>query len=203
MAAVRMPDESLFWLGAVFTRHASGLWRVEDNSSRHGVFVNGLRVEKPHLLRQGDVISLGPPGTTGAVFRFLAEDIWNRGGDAHQRAPDAVIYTSPAFLVLIGSVANQLPRALDGGTEVDQEAAAPAAGEDGSVEPGVSPNSFAAAGRNDASSNHSKNIGLSAGDRVSRTMKSTMKSDLTCLICSELFEDAVVLQCGHVLLRLH
>ncbi|KAH8027597.1 hypothetical protein HPB51_007147 [Rhipicephalus microplus] len=104
--------------------------------------------------------------------------------------PDAVIYASPAFLVLIGSVANQLPRALDGGTEVEQEGvAAPAAGEDGLVEPGVSPNSFAAAGRYDASSNHSKNIVLSAGDRVSRTVKSITKS--------ELFEEAVVLQCGH------
>ncbi|KAL3217852.1 hypothetical protein MRX96_031959 [Rhipicephalus microplus] len=84
------------------------------------------------------------PGTTGAVLRFLAEDIWNRGGDAHQRAPDAVIHASPAFLVLIGSVANQLPRALDGGPEVEQGAAAPVAGEDGLV--GVSTNSFAAAG---------------------------------------------------------
>lgn len=103
---------------ALLTRHASGLWRVEDNSSRHGVFMNGLRVEKSRLLRQGDVISLGRPGRTATMFRFMGEDVWNRGGDGQ----DAVVHASPAYLVLIGSVAN------DAGTGVEQGAAAPSPG---------------------------------------------------------------------------
>uniref|UniRef100_A0A224YLX1 E3 ubiquitin-protein ligase CHFR n=1 Tax=Rhipicephalus zambeziensis TaxID=60191 RepID=A0A224YLX1_9ACAR len=201
---------------AVFRRDASGQWRVADDSSMNGVYVNGQRVEteRPRLLRQDDVVSLGPPQRTNLVFRFVTDDPRHRGGDAGQRPKDAATSRPRAFLFMVGGGgANLLPKELDSGNKVSHRAAAPAAGESESdsspvlpsdrdnnnvfVQPSVSPNGFAVAGRSDAFSKHSKKIRLSAGDSVVRRVESIMENELTCAICSELFVDAAMLQCGH------
>ncbi|KAH8040626.1 hypothetical protein HPB51_011941 [Rhipicephalus microplus] len=117
-----------------------------------------------------------------------------------------------AFLILIGG-ANLPPKELDSGIKVSHRAAVPASDESESdsspvlpsdrdnnnvfVQPGASPSGFAVAGRSDAFSKHSKKIRLSASDCVVRRLESIMENELTCAICSELFVDAAMLQCGH------
>lgn len=199
---------------AVFSRDASGLWRVADDSSMNGVYVNGSRVEpeRPLVLRQDDVISLGPPQRTNLVFRFVTDDPRHRGGDAGQRPKDAASSRPRAFLLMTGGGANQLPKELDSSGKVvvshraanaaDESETCPVAASDRDnnnvfVQPGVSPSGFAAAGRGDVFSKHSKKIRLSAGDSVVRRVESIMENELTCAICSELFVDAAMLQCGH------
>lgn len=200
---------------AVFSRDASGLWRVADDSSMNGVYVDGQRVEpgKPRLLRQDDVVSLGPPQRTNLVFRFVTDDPRHRGGDAGQRPKDAAASRPRAFLLMIGGGVNLLQRDFDSGNKLVPSHRATAATESESdsspvlpsdrennnvfVQPGVSPNSVAAAGRSDAFSKRSKKIRLSAGDSVVRTVENIMENELTCAICSELFVDAAMLQCGH------
>ncbi|XP_037273298.2 E3 ubiquitin-protein ligase CHFR-like [Rhipicephalus microplus] len=199
---------------AVFRRDASGQWRVADDSSMNGVYVNGQRVEaeRPRLLRQDDVVSLGPPQRTNVVFRFATDDPRHRGGDAGQRPKDATTSRPRAFLIMIGG-ANLLPKELDSGNKVSHRAAVSASDESESdsspvlpsdrdnnnvfVQPGASPSGFAVAGRSDAFPKHSKKIRLSASDCVVRRLESIMENELTCAICSELFVDAAMLQCGH------
>ncbi|XP_077516019.1 E3 ubiquitin-protein ligase CHFR-like [Amblyomma americanum] len=201
---------------AVFSRDAaSGLWRVADDASMNGVYVNGQRVEpeRPQALRQDDVVSLGPPQRTNLVFRFVTDDPRHRGGDAGQRPKDSAARPR-AFLVVIGG-SNQPPRGADANGKVAVSRGATHAADDSecdgspvlpsdrdnnnvSSRSGVSPNGYGAAGRGDCVfSKNSKKIRLSAGDSVVRRVESIMENELTCAICSELFVDAAMLQCGH------
>jgi hypothetical protein len=40
---------------------------VEDKASRHGTYLNSKRLEKPHSLKNGDVITLGGPHATSEI----------------------------------------------------------------------------------------------------------------------------------------
>ncbi|KAH8033880.1 hypothetical protein HPB51_016829 [Rhipicephalus microplus] len=199
---------------AIFRRDETGQWRVADYSSLHGVYVNGQRVEteRPRLLRQDDVISLGPPQRTKLHFRFVTDDPPHRGGDAGQRLTDATTSRPRTFLIMTGGGgANQLPRERDSGNEVSNRSAAPTADEgesdsspawspDGDnnkvLQHAESPNRFAMVGRSDAFSEHSKTR-LSLCNNAVRKVESIMENELTCAICSELFVEAAMLQCGH------
>lgn len=200
---------------AVFSRDASGLWRVADDSSMNGVYVNGQRVEpeRPQALRQDDVVSLGPPQRTNLVFRFVTDDPRHRGGDAGQRPKDSAARLR-AFLVVIGG-SNQPPKEVDANGKVSVSRGAAHAADysesDGapvlpsdrdnnniSSRSDASPNGNGAAGSGQTFfAKHSKKIRLSAGDSVVRRVESIMENELTCAICSELFVDAAMLQCGH------
>jgi pSer/pThr/pTyr-binding forkhead associated (FHA) protein len=62
----RRPDNdvALDWDGQVSRVHAELAlgpdgWTLADKQSRNGSFVNGEPVDRPHLLRDGDVVRLG------------------------------------------------------------------------------------------------------------------------------------------------
>ncbi|KAL3186117.1 hypothetical protein MRX96_028241 [Rhipicephalus microplus] len=99
----------------------------------------------------------------------------------------------------------------DSGNEVSNRSAAPTADEgesdsspawspDGDnnkvLQHAESPNRFAMVGRSDAFSEHSKTR-LSLCNNAVRKVESIMENELTCAICSELFVEAAMLQCGH------
>ncbi len=63
---LRLVDTRLSSLHAVIERVPGG-WRVRDLGSKNGTFVNGKRLEAPHLLAAGDVLEFGD---TRALFSY-------------------------------------------------------------------------------------------------------------------------------------
>ena len=53
------PDHSISRRHARITRTEEGAFAVEDEHSRNGTFVNGERLESPHVLRTGDELKIG------------------------------------------------------------------------------------------------------------------------------------------------
>ena len=51
--------------------HAGGAWTIEDRGSSNGTLVNAVRISRPHVLRDGDVIRVG---RTQFVFHAVAGD---------------------------------------------------------------------------------------------------------------------------------
>ncbi|CAN8005389.1 unnamed protein product [Ixodes hexagonus] len=191
---------------AIFKR-LTDAWYVRDAGSMNGVYVNGQRVElsNPRALQRDDVVSLGPPQRSNLVFQYSTTD-------PRQDAVAALGHRSKsgrAYLVLIGNRAAGFAKNASSAI-VEQPVAE---GNTPSDEPAVTvdrdnnnvavvvtdePHTSAATthGRHVGSS---KKIRLSQGDsnNVVRRVETIMENELTCVICSELFVDAAMLQCGH------
>lgn len=201
---------------AVFSRDLSGLWKVADDSSMNGVYVNSQRVdpERPQTLRPDDVISFGPPQRTNLIFRFVTDEVATTQQGVGQCSGDAPAVPR-AFLLMISGGASHPPKGPDAagmfGLLRERSRAADDSESDGSPvfpsdkannnlapESGpLTPNGCAAAGPSYTCAKNTKKIRLSAGDSVVRKVESIMENELTCAICSELFVDAAMLQCGH------
>ncbi|CAN8011666.1 unnamed protein product [Ixodes pacificus] len=192
---------------AIFKRLTdSRQWSVSDAGSMNGVYVNGQRVDlsNPRVLERDDVVSLGPPQRSNLVFRYATSD-------PRQDALALLGHRSKnerAFLVLIGNRAAGFAKNTTSAI-VEQPVASATEGNSPSNELVVdreNNNSGVADGPHTSAAIHggrhtgsSKKIRLSQGDsnNVVRRVETIMENELTCVICSELFIDAVMLQCGH------
>lgn len=196
---------------AVFRRdRATESWTVSDDCSMNGVYVNSQRVDpsQPQVLRAEDIVSLGPPQRTNLVFRFVTDDpncsvqgqrsiggraflvmLGNRGSLKQCPAPKQTPTNdaSPSADVMAvadtqESTSDRDNNNLSASQEPSRSASTTAAGSSRTGNP---------------SGACSKKLRLSAGDNVVRRVETIMENELTCVICSELFVDATMLQCGH------
>ncbi|KAM7283287.1 RING finger protein 141-like [Ixodes scapularis] len=181
-------------------------WSVSDAGSKNGVYVNGQRVDlsNPRVLERNDVVSLGPLQKRHFVFLYTTTDprqdalallshrskneraflvlIVNRGANFAENTASAIVEQPVASATEGNSSSNELV--------VDRE------NNNSGVADGPQTSTAIHGGRHTGSS---KNIRLSQWDsnNVVRRVETIMENEMTCIICSELFVDAVMLQCGH------
>jgi pSer/pThr/pTyr-binding forkhead associated (FHA) protein len=85
----RMPacEVALAWDSEVSRAHAllelvGGAWTVEDRGSSNGTLVNTVRINRPHLLHDGDIVRIG---RTQLVFHAAGDDDLRRTTPALDR----------------------------------------------------------------------------------------------------------------------
>ncbi len=80
-------EVALTWDTEVSRAHAlleqaGGAWTVEDRGSSNGTLVNAVRINGPHMLRDGDIVKLG---RTQLIFHAAGEDDLRRTTPAIDR----------------------------------------------------------------------------------------------------------------------
>ena len=96
-ASVQIEGESAASVSRIHTEiyFYEGKIYVRDNGSRHGTFVNGKKVEIPHVIVHGDFIMLGPGGPTFTVDDAgVAENVNATAAVATPRIPGAAVPSS-------------------------------------------------------------------------------------------------------------
>lgn len=178
---------------AVF-RRIEGKWYILDDGSMNGVYINDRKADPylPHMLRDSDIVSLGPPLRTRFVFRFTLGDPETAATQQGHRTNRAGTVANRAFLVMVyqhvdlATTVNAEDLSPEYVTDVKQEqrdASEPAHNANGEASP--------------KKTSCPKKMRLSQSDHVVSKVKDVMENELTCAICCELFVEASVLQCGH------
>lgn len=83
----QLDDESSISAQHCTIRHVRGRFTLMDDNSTNGTQVNGLYVNEPVLLNEGDEITLGIPDRMGAVLRFHPNVIDMKDEDAKAQMP--------------------------------------------------------------------------------------------------------------------
>ncbi len=80
-AAITLSHPAVSWFHAKITRQDDNHYRLEDVSAHNDTFLNGVQLQQPQLLEQGDVIGIGPFNLIyqghGQLSSFVAERNFN------------------------------------------------------------------------------------------------------------------------------